>query len=121
MVNWWNMKNSLFYFVLFRTWKIITQNFELLFWLTSLILLAGMNPENNLHYSLCIFKFLGFTFCPGCGLGHSISFLFRGDITSSIHAHPLGIFALLIITLRIYKLSFLSFQNIKANYHAARI
>jgi len=54
---------------------------------------------------------MGFTWCPGCGLGHSISFLFHGDIKSSFHAHWLGIPALIIIVYRIYVLARLRFSE----------
>ena len=84
--------------------KIIVQRyFELAFWIVSIVLLGLMNPR-EVHYSFCLFKFLGLNLCPGCGLGHSISFLIRGDIKSSFAAHPLGIFGLSIIFFRIYKL-----------------
>jgi hypothetical protein len=78
--------------------------FELTAWTAALISLAFMNPGAT-HYSFCIFKFLGIHFCPGCGIGHSISYLFHGDIRASLSAHPLGIFALAVILFRIYKLS----------------
>jgi len=79
--------------------------FELTAWISALVLLALMDPATNSHYSFCIFKFIGIKYCPGCGLGHSISFLFHGDLRGSFSAHPLGIFALIVITFRIYKLS----------------
>jgi Protein of unknown function (DUF2752) len=47
---------------------------------------------------------MGITWCPGCGLGHSIAFLLHGDIRNSFHAHWLGIPALVIILYRIYDL-----------------
>lgn len=72
--------------------------------MASLILLAAMPPGTDPHYSFCLFKLLGFKYCPGCGLGHSISYLFRGNIRASFAAHPFGIFAVIIITNRIYKL-----------------
>lgn len=107
------MVNKSFSYLLFATLKIVRENIELFFWVTSLALLAMMDPHNNAHFSLCIFKFLGLSFCPGCGLGHSISFLFHGNINASLQAHPLGIFALIIIIIRIFKLSFLSLKNHK--------
>ena len=116
-----SMVNNSDYYSLLQVWRIARKNIELMFWVTSLILLAMMHPQADVHFSLCFFKFLGLSFCPGCGLGHSISFLFHGDITSSIHAHPLGIFALIIIVIRIFKLSFLLLKTIKTNYHAIRI
>ncbi len=89
--------------------------FEVTFWITSLLLLALMDPGTGTHYSFCIFKFIGIKFCPGCGLGHSISYLFHGELTASLTAHPLGIFAVVVIAFRIYKLSILHifshFQN----------
>ncbi|MEO5909030.1 MAG: DUF2752 domain-containing protein [Ginsengibacter sp.] len=80
---------------------------ELTAWILALALLALMDPATNAHYSFCIFKFIGIKYCPGCGLGHSISFLFHGDLYKSFSAHPLGIFALIVILIRIYHLSFL--------------
>ncbi len=95
--------------------------FELAFWITALLLLALINPGKETHYSFCFFKFIGIHFCPGCGIGHSISFLFHGDIRSSLSAHPLGIFALFVILSRIYTLSSLSiFSNPKKYHHAIR-
>ncbi|MBC7936899.1 MAG: DUF2752 domain-containing protein [Rhizobacter sp.] len=63
-----------------------------------------MNPAADNHYSLCFFKWMGFSFCPGCGLGHSISWLFHGNIGKSFSEHPLGIFAVGILIHRIYKI-----------------
>jgi Protein of unknown function (DUF2752) len=78
-------------------------NIELIFWTGGLMCLALMNPSDT-HFTLCPIKNLGFTFCPGCGLGHSISYLFHGQISASFHHHPLGFFALVVILMRILKL-----------------
>ncbi|MDQ6902942.1 MAG: DUF2752 domain-containing protein [Bacteroidota bacterium] len=78
--------------------------FELSFWILALTMLALMKPATDVHYSFCIFKLLSFKFCPGCGLGHSISYLFHGNISASFSAHPLGIFAVIIIVRRIFSL-----------------
>jgi len=79
-------------------------NIELIFWIGGLISLALTNPSES-HFSLCPIKSLGFSFCPGCGLGHAISFLFHGQIQESFHHHPLGIFALGVILWRIFQLT----------------
>jgi hypothetical protein len=71
----------------------------------ALVSLALANASNEAHFSLCPLRMLGFTWCPGCGLGHSISFLFHGDLKSSFHAHWLGIPAVVIIFYRIYILA----------------
>jgi hypothetical protein len=78
-------------------------NLELFFWVIALVYLFTINPEST-HFTLCPFSNLGFNFCPGCGMGHALHHLMHFDIRSSISDHPLGIFALIIIILRIYKL-----------------
>lgn len=97
---------------------LIRKYFELSAWIAALVLLALMDPRGEAHYSLCIFKFLGISFCPGCGLGHSISYLFHGDIRASFTAHPLGIFALSVILWRIFRLSQHNlFSNFKTDHY----
>lgn len=74
---------------------------EAIIWISALILLA-ISPVQGDHYSLCVFHSLGFGFCPGCGLGHSITYFFNADINASINAHPFGIFAIGILIYRIF-------------------
>jgi Protein of unknown function (DUF2752) len=78
--------------------------FELVFWISAMVSLAITNPAGPEHYSLCPLKAMGITWCPGCGLGHSISWLFHGDISNSLHAHWLGIPAAAVIFYRIHTL-----------------
>ncbi len=101
------MKNSVIIIL-----KFIRANLEALIWLVALISLALTIPEND-HYSFCVFHNLGFKYCPGCGLGHSISYFFHGEITKSFNAHPLGIFAVVILTYRIIFLFKRSIKNYK--------
>ena len=77
--------------------------FELAIWIVGLFLLATMSPEND-HASLCPFNAMGLSFCPGCGLGHSISWLFRGEFNLSFQTHPLGWFAVIMLLFRIITL-----------------
>ncbi len=77
--------------------------FELSVWIIALVSMAVMEPHND-HASLCPLKTAGLSFCPGCGLGHSISYLVRGEFTASFHAHPLGWFAVAVILWRIITL-----------------
>jgi hypothetical protein len=83
---------------------LFSKYFELVFWIAALISLAVTNPTQEAHFTLCPLKLLGITWCPGCGLGHAISFLFHGDFKSSFHAHWLGIPAVIVIAYRIYVL-----------------
>src|SRR5687767_7381344 len=99
--------------------KLLTKYFELIFWIASLIWLAIIEPAAD-HFSLCIFKWLGIHFCPWCGLGHSISYLFHGNIAASFSSHPLGIFAVAVIIFRIYKLLKHHLLSKKINHYAIR-
>jgi hypothetical protein len=88
--------------MIIKIWK--TVGFEALVWILGLLYLALIYSPGETHFTICPLANLGLDFCPGCGLGHSISYLFRGDFTSSFHSHPLGIFALIIIVSRIISL-----------------
>jgi hypothetical protein len=82
-----------------NSWNLI--GIEALLWIVGLLFLIFIHNPGESHFTICPLANLGIGFCPGCGLGNSISYLFRGDFISSIQSHPLGIFALIIITLRI--------------------
>jgi len=90
---------------------VLLKYFELAFWVAALMALAFADPAGPAHFSLCPFKALGISWCPGCGLGHSISYLFHGDASNSFHAHWLGIPALVVIFYRIYTLTAQRFGN----------
>jgi hypothetical protein len=91
--------------------------FELSFWIIALLSLAFMKPGLDPHYSFCILKIAGLNFCPGCGLGHSISYLFHGDMQASFSSHPLGIFAVAVIIYRIYKLFIIHFSHPQKQFY----
>ena len=65
--------------------------------------MAVMSPSNT-HSSLCPLSAAGLDFCPGCGLGHSVSYLARGNFEASFMAHPLGMIAVLILIWRIVQI-----------------
>lgn len=85
--------------------KILRKNIELIFWVAAIIALAVTNPAHEGHFALCVFKLLGISWCPGCGIGHAISWLLHGNVTQSFKAHWLGIPALAVIIYRVYSLS----------------
>ena len=102
----------------FRVMEVLRR--EEFVWGVGLLSLALIDPTNEQHWTLCPIKFLGWDWCPGCGLGRSISFLFRGDVQSSFEAHPLGIIALLILLVRIIQLlrfRYATFVNHQALTH----
>jgi hypothetical protein len=78
--------------------------FEAIVWTGGLFLLLFLDPGSEKHFTLCPFANLGFDFCPGCGLGRSIAFLFRGEFLESFQSHPLGFFAVIILSYRIFEL-----------------
>ena len=89
-------------------------NLELFIWIAALLLLAFLNPDSN-QVSLCPLKFLGFHYCPGCGLGRSIALLFRGRFAESFAMHPLGSFAMVMIGFRIFQLGRTTLQRKEEN------
>jgi len=75
-------------------------HFEWIALTTGLLLMALLDPFSSSE-SLCVVHRFGFDFCPGCGLGKSISHTFRGDLSASFAAHPAGLFAILVIIGRV--------------------
>ncbi|GAB5408919.1 MAG: hypothetical protein BalsKO_12840 [Balneolaceae bacterium] len=83
--------------------KVINKHSEWVIFLLGLILMASMNPY-SLGTSWCLIDFLGLTYCPGEGLGHSIAFLFRGDIINSFQANLIGPFVVIGLSFRILQI-----------------
>ncbi|MBI5471170.1 MAG: DUF2752 domain-containing protein [Ignavibacteriae bacterium] len=77
---------------------------ELAIWICGLLYLAVIDPHDGGHFALCPLKNLGFAFCPGCGLGASVSYLLHCEVSQSFHTHPLGAFALIVLLHRIVTL-----------------
>ncbi|MCK6616048.1 MAG: DUF2752 domain-containing protein [Cyclobacteriaceae bacterium] len=80
---------------------------EAVIWLVALLALALTDPQAGGHFTLCPLAQAGATFCPGCGLGRSISLFFHGDFAESWRMHPLGIVTVIVLSYRIISL----FQN----------
>lgn len=78
---------------------------EAVIWTAALVALAVTDPATEGLVSLCPFDALGFTFCPGCGLGHAIAYALQGDLAASVEAHPLGLVAVGILAGRIVTLA----------------
>ena len=81
-----------------------SKHFEVTVWIIGMIILFFMNVDNET--SLCLFRFIGFTHCPGCGIGHAIHDALHFRFSSSFAHHPLGIPAVIIIFIRIKQLLF---------------
>ena len=84
--------------------KWIKVHIELLAWLVSLVTPFLINPNDTSHFSFCFFKNTGLSWCPGCGLGHSIAYLYRGEWLLAIQTHWLGIVTVVLLIYRIIQL-----------------
>lgn len=81
---------------------------EALLWVVALVALAIIPIDQEAHFTLCPLSNFGFDFCPGCGLGRSISLAFNGQLEASFKTHPLGLLAIIILSYRIVTLTFYS-------------
>lgn len=90
--------------------------FELFIWMVALLLLGTADLHTHgieQHFTLCPLANMGFTWCPGCGIGRSIAHLLQGDFKLSMNEHWFGLPALLIIVKRILILIKLNLKNRK--------
>ena len=74
-------------------------------WISALVALAFVDPAQTSHVTICPIALLGFDFCPGCGLGRSIAWLFHGSVLNSFKMHPLGIVTVAVLVHRIIQLT----------------
>ena len=81
-----------------RTFLVI--GIEPIAWILAFLWLGLSDPQVTLHYTCCPFATLGLPFCPGCGLGRSISFALHGEFYQSIKCHILGIPAIVMLSFR---------------------
>jgi hypothetical protein len=95
--------------ILLRMMRFFRLNIEAFIWLSALLLLAFMKPDNT-QASLCLLHHAGLDTCPGCGLGHSISAAFRGQFLDSFQMHPFGMGAILVL---MHRISHVFYQNYK--------
>jgi hypothetical protein len=74
--------------------------------LAPLFWLHDANVEH--HQSLCPFKAITGFPCPGCGITRSLVFLYRGDLSTSVHYHwfgvPLVLFCIAVITVSLIEM-----------------
>ncbi len=84
---------------------------EATFWLSGFIFLAMIDPSKA-HLSLCPLHYLN-VYCPGCGLGRSITYLLRGEVVDSFQTHPLGGVATLVLVHRILQLGMASVRQLR--------
>lgn len=93
--------------------------FEPFIWTVALAAIYFMNISGE-GVSLCVFKFIGFQSCIGCGIAHSIHHLLHLNFSHSIHDHILGIPATTGILYNIIK-PFIHFKTKLNNYGSTTI
>ena len=81
-------------------------DFEALIWTVGLSIVAIGNPESERHFTLFWPQWVFGIQSPGFGLGHSIGYLFRGDLQSSLNSHLLGVPAVAVLIWRIITLQY---------------
>jgi len=77
---------------------------EVALWLLGIAMLALMDPAGRHLFSFCPFSWLWAEGCWGCGLGHAIAHLARGEWQASWEAHPLALPAVLVLLRRCWLL-----------------
>lgn len=91
-----------------RNLRVTRARAEAMFWSLGVLAVAIADPNTGGLISVCPFEaigsWIGLSFCPGCGLGHAVGFLVRGDLSQSMAAHPLAIPAVLTLTLHVRRL-----------------
>ena len=100
--------------------SLLHKHLEWMVFASGLLLLAFMDPELA-GTSLCLFDWVGINNCPGEGLGHSISYMFKGNFDAAIKAHFAGPVAILILMGRIgsiwHRLYKKSISTTEIEYH----
>jgi len=100
--------------------------FELIVWIAALVLLGLADVHDHgsePHFTLCPLANMGFSWCPGCGVGRSIAHLLQGNFGASLEQHWFGIPALLIICSRIIvliKKNFITLKELSLKYKEKR-
>lgn len=87
---------------------------EAAFWIAGLLAVGVSDPTAPSFVELCLFKAIGLSGCPGCGLGHAMGYLFRGEWALAVQSHwfspvVLGILVSHIVSL--LRQAFRSFQS----------
>ena len=89
-------------------------DFEALIWTIGLVVVAVGDPASDTHFTLFWPQWVFGIESPGRGLGHSIGYLFRGDIQASLQTHWLGLPVVAILAHRIATLQLRKWKNMEA-------
>ena len=87
---------------------------EALMWAAGLLVLVAGDPSSDFHFTLFWPQWVFGIQSPGYGLGHSIGYLFRGDLASSLDSNLLGVPVVVALTYRIISLQVRKAQAIRS-------
>jgi Protein of unknown function (DUF2752) len=76
--------------------------FAFVIWTVALVALYLLNTEEKVQ-TLCVFTWMGFPSCWGCGIGHAIHYALHGQWERSFQEHVLGIPATLGLLYLVYQ------------------
>ncbi len=96
----------------------IKKYFEQIAWAIALCFLYLMDTSPAAA-SFCIFKWIGFESCMGCGIGHSIHQALHFNFAQAYQEHMMGIPATGLLILQLFKPFFKN--KTKYNYHGPTI
>ena len=88
-------------------------DFEALIWTLGLIVVAVGNPTSETHFTLFWPQWVFGIESPGRGLGHSIGYLFRGDVQTSLQTHWLGLPVVIVLAHRIVTLQLRKWKSME--------
>ena len=80
----------------------VIHNLEAFVWIAAILYFALSPVHSAQHFSICPLSLAGFEHCPGCGLGRSMILLLHGELPESFSMHPLAVFALGVLSARIF-------------------
>jgi len=83
-------------------------------WTVGLLAVGLADPRTDGLLDLCLFKAVGLPGGPGCGMGHAIGFLFRGEWALAIDSHPFSPVVLAVLLTRIGSLVKHSFFTVQS-------
>ncbi len=73
-------------------------------WLGAMLVLAMLPSGTSDHFSVCIPRALGLSWCWGCGVGESVGMALRGNLVESFSVHPMGPVAVVVLLFRLVQL-----------------
>ena len=93
-------------------------DFEAFIWAAGLAIVAIGNPDSERHFTLFWPQWVFGIQSPGFGLGHSIGYLFRGDLQSSLNSHLLGA---PVVAVLLWRIITLQYRKLKMRQHVQDI